>query len=52
MLYCDHDNLLNNDYKPIDFLLLKFKLLNGMQKLNFSGHDSFHCRSLWLKKGV
>ncbi|MDP3147809.1 MAG: DUF4007 family protein [Ignavibacteria bacterium] len=20
-------------------------------KLNFSGHESFHCRSLWLKKG-
>lgn len=23
-----------------------------MQKLNFSGHDSFHCRSLWLNKGI
>ena len=23
-----------------------------MQKLNFSGHDSFHCRSLWLNKGL
>lgn len=22
-----------------------------MQKLTFSGHESFHCRSLWLKKG-
>jgi len=22
-----------------------------MNKLNFSGHESFHCRSLWLKKG-
>lgn len=22
-----------------------------MKKLNFSGHESFHCRSLWLKKG-
>ena len=21
------------------------------KKLNFSGHESFHCRSLWLKKG-
>lgn len=20
-------------------------------KLTFSGHESFHCRSLWLKKG-
>ena len=20
-------------------------------KLSFSGHESFHCRSLWLKKG-
>ena len=23
-----------------------------MKKLNFSGHDSFHCRSLWLNKGL
>ena len=23
-----------------------------MTKLNFSGHDSFHCRSLWLNKGL
>lgn len=23
-----------------------------MQKLNFSGHNSFHCRSLWLNKGL
>lgn len=22
-----------------------------MKKLNFSGHESFHCRPLWLKKG-
>lgn len=22
-----------------------------MNKLNFSGHESFHCRTLWLKKG-
>jgi hypothetical protein len=22
-----------------------------MNKLNFSGHESFHCRALWLKKG-
>lgn len=22
-----------------------------MSKLSFSGHESFHCRSLWLKKG-
>lgn len=22
-----------------------------MQKLSFSGHESFHCRSLWLNKG-
>lgn len=22
-----------------------------MNKFNFSGHESFHCRSLWLKKG-
>ncbi|MBM3712517.1 MAG: DUF4007 family protein [Actinobacteria bacterium] len=22
-----------------------------MNKLTFSGHESFHCRSLWLKKG-
>ena len=22
-----------------------------MKKLTFSGHESFHCRSLWLKKG-
>lgn len=22
-----------------------------MEKLNFSGHESFHCRELWLKKG-
>src|SRR3990172_1924861 len=21
------------------------------QKLTFSGHESFHCRTLWLKKG-
>lgn len=22
------------------------------EKLNFTGHDTFHCRSFWLKKGV
>jgi len=22
-----------------------------MEKLNFSGHESFHCRNVWLKKG-
>ena len=22
-----------------------------VQKLTFSGHDTFHCRHLWLKKG-
>ena len=22
-----------------------------LQKLSFSGHDTFHCRHLWLKKG-
>jgi hypothetical protein len=23
----------------------------SMSRLNFSGHESFHCRALWLKKG-
>jgi hypothetical protein len=22
------------------------------EKLSFTGHDSFHCRTYWLKKGV
>ncbi len=22
-----------------------------MNKLSFSGHESFHCRQFWLKKG-
>ena len=22
-----------------------------MDKLSFSGHESFHCRNVWLKKG-
>jgi hypothetical protein len=25
--------------------------INSQTKLTFSGHDSFHCRHLWLKKG-
>lgn len=25
--------------------------LNNLSKLTFSGHDTFHCRHLWLKKG-
>lgn len=26
-------------------------VISNTQKLTFSGHDSFHCRQLWLKKG-
>ena len=26
-------------------------LMNTITKLSFSGHDTFHCRQLWLKKG-
>ena len=26
-------------------------LASEPKKLSFSGHDSFQCRSLWLKKG-
>ncbi|WP_309613716.1 DUF4007 family protein [Flavobacterium sp.] len=27
------------------------KNINTINKLTFSGHDTFHCRHLWLKKG-
>jgi len=27
------------------------KNTSDLQKLSFSGHDTFHCRHLWLKKG-
>lgn len=27
------------------------EILNPLSKLTFSGHDTFHCRQLWLKKG-
>ena len=27
------------------------KNINTPSKLTFSGHDTFHCRHLWLKKG-
>ena len=26
-------------------------MLQSENKWTFSGHDSFHCRQLWLKKG-
>jgi hypothetical protein len=30
---------------------LSKKMLEEITKFTFSGHDSFHCRQLWLKKG-
>lgn len=26
--------------------------MSKKEKLSFTGHDSFHCRSFWLKKGI
>jgi hypothetical protein len=30
----------------------KFIMPMHTEKLTFTGHDTFHCRSFWLKKGL
>jgi len=37
-----HEKILNHTSK---------KMLEEITKFTFSGHDSFPCRQLWLKKG-
>jgi hypothetical protein len=33
------------------YLLICIKKYIAMQKYSFSGHETFHCRQFWLKKG-